>query len=157
MTAASIATLRPLFQNFLLAPYFGNKQKRPQELESRDSADSNFVLRPGSGQNLAYSAEFAMMMGLRDTGVTTTITAGGKEGAASKSAFRNRRSKIGVGKLWAGKDVDNNTSQTELNKVRTQEEGRAGVAGEKDKASEDDPWLTGIMGITKTTVITTEQ
>lgn len=141
ITAAAIATLRPLFKNFLVAAPFGKaRHTRNMELTSRDSSESAMVVRPGSGRDAAYSREFAAMLGLRDIGVTTTITAGGE---MQESLWRRKKRRSVFGE-------DTSQSNTELDEVRTIEEGSRTLSA---VGKRDDEW----MGITKTTVITTEQ
>lgn len=122
------------------------------KLQSRDSADSrDMVERPGSGK-AAYSREFAMMMGLRDVGVTTTITAGREKQETSWRRRGWRRS----GELWNG----DNASQVSLKmgEGRMLEEGGSMMVGGKKPESETPMSLGGEwMGITKTTVIVTDQ
>jgi hypothetical protein len=87
ITAAAIATLRPLFANFLAPHWLGLRVVSPAR--SRHRGESSKPLnRPSRAmtrsKSVAYSSEFAALMGLPDVGVTTTITVGE---AARKSTF----------------------------------------------------------------------
>lgn len=118
ITAAAIATLRPLFVNFLSLSRKhlegqGNNTSSTATLtktytkESRPSASSR-----GSNGPFGYSNEFAEMLGLSTYGVTTTVSAGKVETRGERRrrerAEREREKKVSSG------DCE---SQTELRDI----------------------------------------
>jgi hypothetical protein len=84
ITAAAIATLRPLFANFLK---FGQKRYTLDSESSQTLTGSYKERMSTSSRNSghSYSAEFAEMMGLEKYGVTTHIS------AAKQPGWRERR------------------------------------------------------------------
>ena len=119
ITAAAIATLRPLFANFLTftSKRFANDSESSftatVSTKDRPSGDSRPRLSKGSGQE--YSAEFAEMLGLEKFGVTTTVT------ARKPPTWREkRRAKREMQRLGEGKEGDSE-SQVELNYVKADE------------------------------------
>ncbi|KAG9243873.1 hypothetical protein BJ878DRAFT_461411 [Calycina marina] len=109
ITAAAIATLRPLFANFLSFETHRSplESKMPFAGSTRFSGDSHKV--SGSGSALEYSAEFAEMLGLKKFGNRTHISAqkplGWRERRRFAAAYRIRQ-----------RDCE---SQTELREVES--------------------------------------
>jgi len=127
ISAAAIATLRPMFKNFFV---FARKRFDSNiDDEEKPSGGSQHAL---TGKE--YSAEFAEMLGLSRYGVTTIISAGGSE--LEQETKRRGLSRLGV---WGEKQPAE--SQTELHRVESEDE--AGAGG-----------LHWNMGIKKTTIIT---
>ncbi|PVH79007.1 hypothetical protein DL98DRAFT_461678 [Cadophora sp. DSE1049] len=144
ITAMNIATLRPLFKNFLS---FASKRFDP-------SIDSDETLRPSNDSRSQfarrnsvsakdYSVEFAELLGLSRVGVTTHISAGGS--AAERDQLRKRWTLRRSGRSFKEeKQRSYNESQTELNSV-------LGDANVQERGAVD--WHAGIK---TTTVITHE-
>jgi hypothetical protein len=113
ITAAAIATLRPLFKNFL---NFTSKKRGFSESETsfadstRPCGDRGLKSR-GSGQS--YTPEFADMLGLSRFGVTTTVT------AAKPPTWRERRRLAKADRRE--KFAEEGESQTELNYVKKED------------------------------------
>ncbi|KAK0118583.1 hypothetical protein ONS95_007469 [Cadophora gregata] len=168
ITAMNIATLRPLFKNFLSS--FASKRFDPSSIDSdetlRPSNDSrSHFARRNSVSAKDYSVEFAELLGLSRVGVTTHISAGGSP--EERDHFR-RRWTLGLG-LGGGRSAGRkagrksfmdraaggekqrceNESQTELNSVVSGDTGMG--AHERGPAVVD--WRAGIK---TTTVITHE-
>ena len=126
ITAAAIATLRPLFVNFLSLSRkrldgSGNNtySTSTSTLTSTYTKDS----RP-SVSSYGYSDEFAEMLGLSKFGVTTTVTAGRTE---TKSERRRReRTEREREKRMIDRDTE---SQTELRDIEGQSESGVGGYG----------------------------
>lgn len=136
ITAAAIATLRPMFKSFFV---FARKRfdanidgdDRPSE-ESKQSLNNS--------ECNVFSDEFAEMLGLSRYGVTTHISAGSRSDS-ERSQIKNRvLARVGprMGKRMPGQH--DNESQTELRQVTKEEESL--------------DWNSGIM---KTTVISYER
>lgn len=97
ITAMNIATLRPLFKNF----FTSYKKRFDPSTDSTGSigplGDLKIELIDRNSRNQVqaseYSAEFAQLLGLSRVGVTTEITAGGREeGFGGEGEKRGRRS-----------------------------------------------------------------
>jgi hypothetical protein len=126
ITAAAIATLRPLFVNFLSLsrkhldsssnPYTTSSTAslaNSYRKESRPSASSRGSLGP-----CGYTNEFAEMLGLSTYGVTTTVSAGRVEGRRERR--RRERAERAKG------DCE---SQTELEDIEGKSESDASGFG----------------------------
>lgn len=132
ITAAAIATLRPLFKNLL------SRRKRHRSTELGSSAGRGQFVRSSNGQDI-YSVGFADMLGLRRVGVTTVISAVSEAERKAERLEMKRKAKL---RKLTGEDLYYNTSQTELNDGASEE-----TANELD-------WT---RGITKTTIVTIEK
>ncbi|KAH7348846.1 hypothetical protein BKA65DRAFT_525848 [Rhexocercosporidium sp. MPI-PUGE-AT-0058] len=145
ITAMNIATLRPLFRNFLSFASKRFDSSIDTEDNARPSADSrtNFARR-NSVSAKDYSVEFAELLGLSRVGVTTHISAGGSE--AERDQLRKRWTVRKSSRTFKEEKQRsyNNESQTELNSVladaNIQEQGAVN-------------WTAGI----KTTTVITHQ
>ncbi|KAH8591728.1 hypothetical protein B0O99DRAFT_577950 [Bisporella sp. PMI_857] len=108
ITAAAIATLRPLFANFLTfaTKRFANDSETSLASSTRTSTDNKSRI---SAQE--YSPEFAEMLGLKRLGTTTYIS------AAKPPGWRERR------RIARGKNaiIGDSESQTELKFVNNGE------------------------------------
>jgi hypothetical protein len=94
ITAANISTLRPLFQRIL-----GSKPRTPfkkKQLQSGDESDleSNGPRSPGI-QEMGWDMDFAGLLGLEQTGVTTKISGGIKH---------KNHPILKLQKVWAGRN-----------------------------------------------------
>jgi hypothetical protein len=138
ITAAAIATLRPLFINFLsltrskhpattstttlTSSSYTAKDRRPSGVSSRGGRSSG-----GSGP-YGYSNEFAEMLGLSTYGVITTVSAGRPE----TKGERRRRERMEREREKGREIVDgvgDAESQTELRDIEGKSEEDAGVYG----------------------------
>ena len=146
ITAMNIATLRPLFKNFLSFASKRFDSSIDEEDNVRPSADSrsNFA-RSNSVSAKDYSVEFAELLGLSRVGVTTHITAGGSE--AERDLLRKRWTNRKSGRSFKEEKqraYNNDESSTELENIladaNVQEQGAVN-------------WTAGIK---TTTVITTD-
>lgn len=129
ITAAAIATLRPLFSTFLLRKRPGHSHD--DDSDDRKLAESRQAVTPNARDGESYGFEFAEMLGLKRVGVTTVISAQGGD-RSWKARLRNPLHRTD---FFA-------SSQIELNDGASQEELTA------------PDWNAGI---TKTTVITIDQ
>ncbi|KAG4427946.1 hypothetical protein IFR05_016572 [Cadophora sp. M221] len=144
ITAMNIATLRPLFKNFLSFASKRFDSSIDTEDSMRPSGDSrtNFARR-NSVSAKDYSVEFAELLGLSRVGVTTHISAGGSE--AERDQLRKRWTLRKSGRSFKEeKQRTYNESQTELNSV-------FGDSNIQERGAVD--WHAGIK---TTTVITHE-
>jgi hypothetical protein len=109
ITAAAIATLRPLFKNFLSfgSKGFANDSETSFAELVRASGESR-VKSPRSGES--YTAEFAEMLGLRGLGVKTTVTAGKSPTWWEKRTIARTERR----ERW----IDNCKNQADLNYVK---------------------------------------
>ena len=136
ITAAAIATLRPMFKNFFV---FARKRFDSNiDDEDRPSGESQQSLK--NSEYNAFSDEFAEMLGLSRFGVTTHISAG--HGNCAERNHIGARVVARVGSRLAGRMTarHDSESQTELRDVTKEEEG-----------------LDWSSGIKKTTVISYER
>ena len=134
ITAAAIATLRPMFKNsFVFA-----RKRFYASIDDDDSLGRESQQPLENSDYNAFSDEFAEMLGLSRVGVTTNISAG--DGSdAERSQIRNRMlAKAGSKLRRRLLGQHDNESQTELR------------GGEEEKG------LDCGSGITKTTVISYE-
>jgi hypothetical protein len=134
ITAAAIATLRPMFKNF----FFFARKRFYEDIDDDDSLGRESQQALENSDYNAFSDEFAEMLGLSRVGVTTHISAG--DGSdAERNQIRNRMlAKVGSKLPRRLPGQHDNERQTELR-------GR-----EEEKGSD---WSSGI---TKTTVISYE-
>ena len=124
ITAAAIATLRPLFVNFLSLSRKhlegqGNNTSSTSTLSTTYTKDS----RP-SASSYGYSNEFAEMLGLSKFGVTTTVSAGRVETRGERR--RRERAEKEREKRMADGDCE---SQTELRDIEGKCESDASGLG----------------------------
>lgn len=162
ITAANISTLRPLFQRVLNAPRlpFLRKAKKMTTSSSADGdshdGDSGASFREIEGASVDngaryrvdrrenWNADFAGLLGLPSTGVTTHISAGNRESrhplARIRQVWKARKDEEDGVPVWGGSNGWNG-SQRELKSENHSENGA--VAG---------GW--GDMGIMKTVVTT---
>lgn len=160
ITAASIATLRPLFARWLSS---SSGRKKKNISSSRLSEDSETVLEPNSGKHSekfqpAYSAEFAKMMGLPQYGVVTTITGGVEKPKRNIFGVRRRKSiqKDGFGlDEWSESNASSQIDGKMSMGHSYPDDPWGGLIGREDRSgyTPDGPRWGGIM---KTTVITIE-
>jgi hypothetical protein len=108
ISAAAIATLRPLFKNFRVTT-----KRFPNDSELSMSTDRTSADIRKSGQE--YSAEFAQMLGLNKYGVTTTITAGKRTSTDPWNWIWKKRAETSM--------RNDNESQTELSYVKSEYDG----------------------------------
>lgn len=153
ITAAAIATLRPLFINFLS---FSRKRLDPNSAtltststvtsytkDSRPSGDSRKTLSSRAGSSgsglgpYGYSNEFAEMLGLSTYGVTTTVTAGKVETRSERRRRERAEREMEKRRRVGGADCE---SQTELRDI----EGK----GEEDASGYGFGWDVGIKATT---------
>jgi len=119
ITAAAIATLRPLFVNFLsLSRKHLDAQGNNTSLVSTSTLTTTQTKdsRPSAG-SYGYSSEFAEMLGLSKYGVTTTVSAGRVETRGE----RRRRERVEREREKRVRDGDCE-SQTELRDVEGKSE-----------------------------------
>lgn len=123
ITAMNIATLRPLFKNFLsfASKRFDSSIDSEETLRPSNDSRSQFARR-NSVSAKDYSVEFAELLGLSRVGVTTHISAGGS--AAERDQMRKRwtlrrseRRSFGNREEKQRNENIYNESQTELNSV----------------------------------------
>lgn len=141
LTAAAFATLRPLFQKFFPSkPTILPPVKTGTQTSSSNASKENL---DGKGQRYSgdsYTSEFAQMLGLCRTGVTTTIYADKQK----KRSIWDRKEVEGLrspkSPMWGSREKPSE-SMTELNDME-------GVFGGEDKKVDRG------MGIRTTTVVT---
>lgn len=150
ITAAAIATLRPLFTKFLsvsrsdLAAAAAAPSPSSYSLatsytkESRPSGDSRKTASRNSSRTgpFGYSNEFAEMLGLSTYGVTTTVTAGRAEARGERR--RRERSERERETGHRGVEGGDCESQTEL----------AIMEGKSDEDAAGYGWDVGIKATT---------
>ncbi|KAL2064632.1 hypothetical protein VTL71DRAFT_3769 [Oculimacula yallundae] len=144
ITAMNIATLRPLFKNFLSFASKRFDSTIDSEDQTRPSGDSRHNL---AGQRVSakdYSVEFAELLGLSRVGVTTHISAGGSE--AERDRLRNRWTSRRGHSYKEEKRRSDDESQMELNYV-----GGNTTVNTLEQGAVD--WNAGI----KTTTVITHQ
>lgn len=114
ITATAIATLRPLFANFL-----SFATNHPNNDSETSLADSTRMSGESKGRNSGqeYSPEFAEMLGLKRLGTTTHIS------ARKPPGWRERRRIAMFEKIGAG-DCE---SQTELSSMETYQSNFHGI------------------------------
>lgn len=123
ITAAAIATLRPLFINFLSMARKHNPASPPSTStvtsytkDTRPSGDSRKALtsRGSAGSSsYGYSNEFAEMLGLSTYGVTTTVSAGKVETRGE----RRRRERMEREQEKGRRMIGDAESQSELRHI----------------------------------------
>lgn len=141
ITAAAIATLRPLFNSCL------HRKSEKSIMSSTDAGSTTTSkVRPSIGQD-EYNSEFADMLGLRRIGVTTLISASPKNGSGFLGLRRKRPSANEDTDRFRPRtaEMDCSSSQTELNRV-----GTISAAGDETPPVEFD-WNKGIRMTTVTT------
>jgi hypothetical protein len=131
ITAAAIATLRPLFKNFLnfTTKRFAYDEETSFSESTRPSGDSRPKMRKSISSGQSYTPEFAEMLGLSKFGVTTTVT------AQKPPGWREKRR---IARAEKERQIGDAESQTELYFVK----------GREDEIPDVPQWNIGIQRTT---------
>ena len=134
ITAAAIATLRPLFINFLSLAGRGDKH-HPASISTstltssytgKDSRPSGVSGRTSSGSSpYGYSREFAEMLGLSTYGVTTTVSAGKVETRGERrrrERLERERERERERSMRVVGDAESQTELRDIEAVKTEED-----------------------------------